>query len=81
MDMPFFAQQIEQAIPDSKATVTTEDQSKFLARVISNAFDGLTTVKRHQMIYKVLNEPISSGAIHALTIEAYTEKEWAEQAN
>jgi len=31
------------------------------------------------MVYALVNEHIQSGAIHALTIKAYTKAEWAEQ--
>ena len=62
---------IEDSLADSKATVSG-DEGKFEATVISNAFDGLSTVKQHQIVYKLLNEHIASGAIHALTIKAQT---------
>ena len=76
MDMSIYAQMIEKELADSKATVTSEDGSKFLAVVISDTFDGMMPVKRHQSVYKVFNEQIANGMIHALTIEAYTKAEW-----
>ncbi len=76
MDMSVYTQMIEKEVADSKATVTSEDGSKFLAVVISNAFDGMMPVKRHQTVYKVFNEQITNGMMHALTIEAYTQAEW-----
>jgi len=69
---------IESSLADSQAIVTG-DGNKFEATVISSAFDGLSMVKEHQLVYKLLNEHISSGAIHALTIKSYTPEEWAEQ--
>ncbi|HID81994.1 MAG TPA: BolA/IbaG family iron-sulfur metabolism protein [Chromatiales bacterium] len=69
---------IESSLADSQAIVTG-DGSKFEATVISSAFEGLSMVKEHQLVYKLLNEHIASGAIHALTIKAYTPEEWAEQ--
>jgi len=62
---------IEASLVDSKATVSG-DEGKFEATVISDAFDGLSIVKQHQIVYKLLNEHIASGAIHALTIKAQT---------
>ncbi len=62
---------IEASLADSEATVTGEE-GKFEATVISSAFDGLSIVKQHQIVYKLLNEHIASGAIHALTIKAQT---------
>jgi acid stress-induced BolA-like protein IbaG/YrbA len=76
--MDFFSDQIEKSIAGSKADVNG-DGSKFEALVISDEFDGLSTLKRHKMIYAVLDEHIKSGAIHALTIKAYTASEWQEK--
>ena len=66
---------IEQAIDGAKAS-GTGDGSKFEAVVISDAFEGLSTVKKHQLVYRVFAEQLASGAIHALTIKAYTPSEW-----
>ena len=79
MDMTFFARQIEEQIPDSKATVTG-DGSKFEALVISPVFAGLTPIKKHKLVYAALDEHIKSGAIHALSIRAYTPEEWQSQS-
>lgn len=49
--------------------------------VVSDEFDGLSKVKRTQKIYAVLNEVIQSGALHALTVSAYTQKEWSDKSN
>lgn len=76
--MDFFSQQLEKSIPGAKADVTG-DGSKFEAVVISDAFEGESTIKRHKMVYAVLNEHITSGAIHALTIKAHTAQEWADK--
>ena len=78
MRMDFYSDEVEKAIPDSSADVTG-DGSKFEARVVSDAFDGLTTIKRHKMVYAVLDQYIKSGAIHALSIKAYTKSEWTAE--
>jgi len=74
MRMDYFSDLVEKAIPDSKADISG-DGSKFEARVISSTFAGQSTIKRHKMVYAVLNEHIKSGAIHALTIKALTPEE------
>jgi len=51
------------------------DGSKFEVAIVSSAFDGLTTLKRHQLVYKITNPYISTGEIHALTIRAHTPAE------
>ena len=46
--------------------------------VISDLFEGLNLVKRHQLIYAQVQEEIS-GPIHALTLHNFTESEWEEK--
>nr|WP_038091791.1 BolA family protein [Acidihalobacter prosperus]OBS08040.1 hypothetical protein Thpro_022290 [Acidihalobacter prosperus] len=70
---------IEQGIPGCQAMVSG-DGSKFEAIVVSDAFDGLSPVKEHQLVFATVNEHIASGAIHALTIKAYTPVEWASRS-
>ena len=76
--MDFYSDEVEKAIPNSSANVTG-DGSKFEAQIISDEFDGLTTIKRNKMVYAVLDQYIKSGAIHALSIKAYTKSEWTEK--
>jgi len=65
---------------DCDATVTA-DGSKYTAIVVSDEFEGKTMVAEQKMVYALVNEHIQSGAIHALTIKAYTKSEWAEQGS
>ena len=78
MRMDYYSEKIEQSIAGASATVTG-DGSKFEAEVIADEFDGLPTLKRHKLIYAVLDEYIKAGAIHALTIRAFTNSEWQEK--
>ena len=48
---------------------------KYLVTVIGDMFEGLNAVKRQQAIYKILNEHIASGAIHAVTMKLMTVSE------
>ena len=45
---------------------------------ISEVFEGLNLVKRHQLIYAEIQEEID-GPIHALSIHTFTEQEWKER--
>ena len=74
MRMDYFSDLVEQAIAGAQAEITG-DGSKFEARVVSDEFEGLSTLKRHKMVYAVLDEHIKSGAIHALTIKTFTQTE------
>ena len=48
---------------------------KFLVTAVGEIFAGLNAVKRQQTIYKILNQHIASGAIHAVTMRLQTEAE------
>lgn len=62
------------AIPDAEVTVSG-DGYKYHAHIVSDAFEGLNTMKRHQLVYAALNDAITSGELHALTIKAHTTSE------
>ena len=44
--------------------------------VVSETFEGLSAVKKQQMIYACITEKIASGEIHAVNIRALTPDEW-----
>jgi len=69
---------IEAGMPGSTVTVTG-DGSKFEATVVSTEFEGKTMVQEQKMVYATVNQEITSGALHALTIKAFTPEEWAQQ--
>lgn len=50
-------------------------QTHFKAVVVSAAFAGLNSVKRHQRVYASLGELM--GQFHALALHTYTPEEWA----
>ena len=50
-------------------------EGKFWITIVGDVFDGLNAVKRQQKVYKILNEHISSGAVHAVTMRLYTKAE------
>ena len=69
---------IEAGMLGSTVTVTG-DGSKFEATVVSAEFEGKTMVQEQKMVYATVNQEITSGALHALTIKALTPQEWEEQ--
>lgn len=70
-------QLIEAGIPGAVVKVTG-DGSHFEAVVISEVFEGKTPVTQQKLVYATLGDHISSGALHALTIKAYTPDKWAQ---
>ena len=75
MDPDQIKQLLDGELSQSEITVEGGD-GKYLVTVVSNLFDGLNAVKRQQRIYQVLNEHISSGAIHAITMRLFTVEEF-----
>ncbi|HEB67800.1 MAG TPA: BolA family transcriptional regulator [Gammaproteobacteria bacterium] len=71
-------QRIAAGLPDCEITVTG-DGSHFEVIAVGEVFAGLTPVKKQQLVYGTVNDLITSGELHALTIKAYTPAEW-EQA-
>ncbi len=53
----------------------------FQVVAISELFEGLSAVKRQQLIYGALTDEIASGALHAISIKAYTPSQWQATAN
>jgi acid stress-induced BolA-like protein IbaG/YrbA len=68
---------IEAGLPGAQVTVTG-DGSHFQAVVISPAFEGKSLVQQQKMVYACLSEHITGGALHALSIKAYTPEKWAQ---
>ena len=69
---------LEQGIPGAEVHVDGNG-GKFELRVIAAAFDGLTPVRKQQLVYSFLNEQIADGSIHAVTMQTFTPEQW-EQA-
>ncbi|MBM5813739.1 BolA family transcriptional regulator [Cyanobium sp. Aljojuca 7D2] len=65
---------ITQALPD--ACVDVEDLTgggdHLQVTVVSSAFNGLTRVKQHQLVYGALRQELASEAIHALALQTST---------
>ena len=55
-------------------------ESHFKVVVVSEEFQGLRLVQRHQKICAVAAELMSPGKVHALAIHTYIPSEWQGQA-
>ena len=51
----------------------------FKLLIVSNDFDNISLIKRHQLIYSILNEEMKK--IHAIAIHPFTPEEWKEKRN
>lgn len=56
------------------------DGRHWYAVVVSNAFDGLSKIRRHQRVYATLGSKIHTDEVHALSMKTFTPAEWADQA-
>ena len=54
------------------------DGVHFEATAVSDKFLGISKIARHKMIYEILGDKMKA-EIHALSIKAFTSKEWAEK--
>lgn len=69
---------LESAIPGSEVQAALDGNHAHVT-VISAVFEGLSPVKKQQMVYGVLNDAIASGAIHAVHMSTYTPAEWSSR--
>ncbi|WP_045861159.1 BolA family protein [Teredinibacter purpureus] len=69
---------LESSIEQAQVEVSS-DGSHVSVVIISPAFEGLTPVKKQQLVYSVLQDAIASGAIHAVQMKTYTPAQWAAQ--
>lgn len=57
-------------------------ETHFKVVIVSSRFEGLSSVRRHQLIYGALKEELdkkpAAGGIHALAITSRTPTEWQE---
>jgi stress-induced morphogen len=61
---------LREAFPDAEIRVDdlAGDDDHFRARIVSEAFRGLTRVKQHQLVYAALRGKVG-GELHALALE------------
>lgn len=55
------------------------DGRHFEALIVSEAFSGLSKIKRHQAVYRALGERMHT-EIHALSMRTFTPAEYDEQS-
>lgn len=54
--------------------------SHFKLVMVASEFADLSAVKRHQLVYKVLQEELA-GPVHALALHLYSPQEWQDAGN
>ncbi|KAI3982856.1 hypothetical protein MKX01_010339 [Papaver californicum] len=56
------------------------EETHFNVKIVSSKFDGQSLVKRHRMVYELLNDELQSG-LHAISIVAKTPQETGRVKN
>lgn len=65
---------IESAIEGAEAHVRT-DGHHFEAVVVAPAFEGMSRIKQHRLVYGVLREELRE-EVHALALRTFTPADW-----
>ena len=56
------------------------DDGNFSVEVISQVFDGVNKLNRQKNVLLCVKQQITSGEIHAFSVQAYTQAEWEQNA-
>ncbi|GMG86983.1 BolA family protein [Biformimicrobium ophioploci] len=82
------AEKLQQGLAPSRLTVENEShmhnvpagsEKHFRVVMVSEAFDGVRKVQRHQKVYGLLAEELA-GPVHALALHLYSPDEWQGEA-
>ena len=74
MDLQVIESDLRDALGRCEIEIDAEG-NKVAVQIVSEAFAGLSRVKRQQLVYKALNERIASGEIHAVSMRTLTHDE------
>jgi acid stress-induced BolA-like protein IbaG/YrbA len=74
---------IKLGLPDAQVQVQdlTGGGDHYQVVVVSSQFEGKGLVQRHQLVYRTLQQAMSSEAIHALSMKTYTPDDWQSVQN
>ena len=70
------AELVRKELPDCEIQVQNEG-NHYLVVAVGDRFEGMSPVKKQQLIYGALRPQLDDGTIHALTIRAFTPAQWA----
>ncbi len=77
MDAEQVKQIIEQQL-EGAHVIPSGEGCNFQVTVVGEVFNGLTPLKKQQLVYSCLTDQIADGSIHALGIKAYTPDQWQQ---
>lgn len=79
LEKAFSPAHLEVVNESASHNVPEGSESHFKVVIVSDSFNGLSAVKRHQSVYAVLADELKS-TVHALAIHSYMQEEWSEGA-
>lgn len=56
------------------------DGRHWFGTIVSESFEGLRLIQRHQLVYGTLGDKMATDEVHALSMKTYTPAEWKAQA-
>lgn len=80
MESQVVEQKVADLLPGAEIEVEGAD-CDFSITVVSEQFVDLSKVKRQQLVLSAFTEELGSGALHALTVKAFTLDEWNNKSN
>ena len=66
---------ILELVPEAELEIEGAD-CDFKVVIVSESFEGMSQMKRQQLVLSGFTDELASGALHALTVKAYTLSEW-----
>ena len=69
-----------QSFPDASIKVKG-DEANFSVDIVSQHFENVTRFNRQKKVLACVKEQITSGEIHAFSIQAFTQEEWEKEKN
>ena len=60
---------------DRMGVATGTGETHFSMEIVSAKFEGLTSIKRHRLVYSILDDDMTNGPVHALTLVTKTPQE------
>ena len=77
MDKTLIVQYIQDALPDSVVTIKDprNDGVHLEAHIISPSFEGMSLVKRHQLVLNIFKSHFEKDVLHALSLRTKTPSE------
>jgi acid stress-induced BolA-like protein IbaG/YrbA len=69
---------IEAGLRDCVAMVEGDDGRHFSVNVVSPDFIAKSRIQKQQLVYATINQYLTDGTLHAISIKTFTPEEWGK---